>query len=148
MKTCTCCGNEKPRSEFYSRAASKDGLQPVCKSCDARKRQDRYFGNHEAEKAKRREYQKTELGKLLHGAAVAAWRKRSPDRRAAHIALDNAIRAGRVVRQPCFVCGEKAEAHHPNYDAPLDVIWLCDEHHKQAHMTARQSGRGMSAYVI
>jgi hypothetical protein len=41
----------------------------------------------------------------------------------------------------CFKCGiektpahdEKPEAHHPDYSAPLDVVWLCSAHHKQAH---------------
>lgn len=36
MKTCNRCGQEKPREEFYARAANKDGLCGSCKSCDKR----------------------------------------------------------------------------------------------------------------
>jgi hypothetical protein len=40
---------------------------------------------------------------------------------------------------PCLLCGEKAEAHHTDYDMLLDVIWLCPAHHKQAHAMARKA---------
>lgn len=40
---------------------------------------------------------------------------------------------GLLKKQPCWVCGEKAIAHHPDYDRPLDVVWLCQPHHKQTH---------------
>ncbi|HDY67408.1 MAG TPA: hypothetical protein ENH85_06440 [Candidatus Scalindua sp.] len=37
-------------------------------------------------------------------------------------------------RQPCEVCGEEnAEAHHYNYDHPLNINWLCKEHHGMEH---------------
>lgn len=32
-KVCTGCQEKKPKSEFYKRAASPDGLQPRCKPC-------------------------------------------------------------------------------------------------------------------
>ena len=42
-------------------------------------------------------------------------------------------RARVLERQPCEVCGEKAEAHHPDYSKPLDVRWLCKRHHMIEH---------------
>ena len=33
MKVCNQCGKNKPLTEFYKKSASKDGLQPKCKSC-------------------------------------------------------------------------------------------------------------------
>lgn len=33
MKRCTHCGAEKPKSEFYGRSSSQDGLQSWCKAC-------------------------------------------------------------------------------------------------------------------
>jgi hypothetical protein len=51
-------------------------------------------------------------------------------------ALNNAVNAGHLIRQPCFICGElKTEGHHPDYDQPLSVVWLCVKHHKQCHPT-------------
>lgn len=47
-----------------------------------------------------------------------------------------AVRAGKLVRKPCEVCGEeKVHAHHKTYDAenPFDIQWLCARHHGEAH---------------
>jgi hypothetical protein len=45
-----------------------------------------------------------------------------------------AIRAGKLVREPCAVCGEeKVDAHHDDYSKPLDVLWLCRLHHNRRH---------------
>lgn len=45
-----------------------------------------------------------------------------------------AMRTGRLNRQPCERCGSlKAEAHHPDYDKPLDVKWLCRKCHSEEH---------------
>jgi DNA-directed RNA polymerase subunit RPC12/RpoP len=49
--------------------------------------------------------------------------------------VTSAIRAGRLVRQPCEVCGAvKVDAHHDDYSRPLDVRWLCRAHHRQHHI--------------
>lgn len=64
----------------------------------------------------------------------AAWRKRNPAKYLAHITVQNALRLGVLSRRPCSVCGNpRADAHHPNYASPLDVIWLCRRHHRQLH---------------
>jgi len=50
-------------------------------------------------------------------------------------AAANAVRDGRLTRQPCEVCGrtETVEAHHDDYTKPLDVRWLCRPHHRELH---------------
>ena len=37
MKRCDCCKIDKPKSEFYKRSDSKDGLRPICKLCVSNK---------------------------------------------------------------------------------------------------------------
>lgn len=59
--------------------------------------------------------------------------KNNPKVKKAQRLLRFAVISGEIVTLPCFECGAKAEAHHPDYDRPLDVIWLCSSHHKQAH---------------
>lgn len=58
------------------------------------------------------------------------------ERRVAWRRLQTALDGGRIVRQPCMVCGaEKTHAHHHLGYAghELDVVWLCPLHHRQAH---------------
>ena len=47
--------------------------------------------------------------------------------------LNNAIKAGRIKRLPCEICGATAEAHHDDYNKPLEVRWLCKTHHSEWH---------------
>lgn len=88
-------------------------------------------------RAARRAYQRTEAGKQAHAAANKAYRQRNKKKLAAHNAVAKAVLRGKLTPHPCWVCGEKAEAHHPDYDRPLDVVWLCPEHHKQTHALFR-----------
>jgi hypothetical protein len=71
--------------------------------------------------------------KLLAKQIHERWKSNYPNRRAAQVALGNAVRSGAIKKQPCFVCGQKAQAHHPDYDRPLDVVWLCAVHHAKVH---------------
>jgi hypothetical protein len=64
---------------------------------------------------------------------IKKYQKLYPLRRAANIAVGNAIRDGILKKEPCLICGEKAHAHHPDYGRPLNVVWLCPKHHKEAH---------------
>lgn len=81
----------------------------------------------------RAEYAKTEAGKIAHRRAKKNWAKRNEKQRKANVAVSNAIRDKRLFKQPCFICGEKAQAHHPDYDRHLDVVWLCKNHHDEVH---------------
>ena len=54
-------------------------------------------------------------------------------RKKARIMFNHYLRDNHIERQPCEICGAKAEAHHDNYDKPLDVRWLCFKHHRQWH---------------
>lgn len=63
-------------------------------------------------------------------------KQRDPVKRRAQNAAYKAIRNGRLVREPCEVCGsEKVEAHHDDYSRPLDVRWFCRGHHMALHRT-------------
>jgi hypothetical protein len=58
-------------------------------------------------------------------------------KRFAHYAVARAIEQGSLIRKPCEVCGDDcADAHHDDYDWPLDVRFLCAKHHKQFHVLA------------
>jgi hypothetical protein len=45
------------------------------------------------------------------------------------------IKTGILIRESCRICGtnENIEAHHEDYSKPLDIIWLCRNHHREHH---------------
>jgi hypothetical protein len=44
------------------------------------------------------------------------------------------VRLGKVRKMPCEVCSNpKSEAHHDDYNKPLEVKWLCRPHHLEYH---------------
>ncbi len=47
--------------------------------------------------------------------------------------LHSYVKRGTVVKGACAVCGDEAEAHHNDYTKPLEVVWLCREHHLLHH---------------
>lgn len=84
----------------------------------------------------RREYQR-EYG-LAHPGYFTrnkqAWLEKNRDRALARERYRYALRSGKIVRQPCEVCGcEKVEGHHDDYSKPLEVRWLCTKHHLDVH---------------
>lgn len=62
----------------------------------------------------------------------------------ARIALGKAVRGGKLKRLPCEWpdCEDpKVQGHHYDYRYPLDVIWLCQEHHTTLHYKALDNMR-------
>jgi ribosomal protein S27AE len=79
-------------------------------------------------------YSKTETGIERRRAAVSNWITRNPEKRKAQVAVGNAIRDGRLTRGTCEKCGSpKVHAHHDDYTKPLEVRWLCPQHHSDHH---------------
>jgi len=61
-------------------------------------------------------------------------RIQNPSKSTARNAVSNAIRDGRLTREPCNICGDpKSQAHHHDYSKPFDVKWLCFRHHRETH---------------
>ena len=65
--------------------------------------------------------------------------KRHPERKRAETMVRYKLKSGRLTRLPCAVCKDpKSEAHHPDYNEPLNVVWLCRKHHFAEHKRLRQ----------
>ena len=138
MKTCFKCGNSQPLSSFYKHPRMADGHLNKCKSCA---KQDTHESRHVKHRDRVLAYDRQRAKtpeRIAHRAAVvSSWGAAHPDRRKAQSALARAVRTGCVLKWPvCAMpdcCSTKPVAHHPDYSRPLDVVWLCQAHHKQAH---------------
>lgn len=56
--------------------------------------------------------------------------------------LHMALKKGKVVKQRCACGNPKSQAHHDDYNKPLDVIWLCRRHHTARHRELGWGYRG------
>lgn len=55
-----------------------------------------------------------------------------------------ALRHGLLIASPCNVCGDqKSEIHHRDYSKPLEVEWLCRNHHMEKRRTERDKITGL-----
>lgn len=66
------------------------------------------------------------------------YRKANPIKYNARIKVSNAIRDGILTKpEMCCInndhCGGRVEGHHNDYSKPLDVLWICVEHHRAWH---------------
>jgi hypothetical protein len=138
-KQCFKCKAVKPLEDFYKHPAMADGRVNKCKECNkVDVRENRtvkadYYRAYDRERGSRQppEY-------------IKEYRARYPKKYKAHSMVNYHVRAGNISKKPCEICGDflKAEAHHDDYDKPLDVRWLCSIHHKAWH---QEHGEGINA---
>lgn len=129
-KYCPCCSKYKEISLFDKIFCRSDGLRAYCKKCESKKR----IGNSSYFTEYTRKWLKNNPEKYaLFLKRNYEYQKKYPERTKARNATNYAIRSGKLIRQPCKVCGDiKVDAHHwHGYDKEheLDVQWLCRKHH-------------------
>jgi hypothetical protein len=138
-KECFKCKTIKPLTEFYKHKEMADGHLNKCKECTKNDANKHRQENLEKVRAYDRERSKLPHRIKLHKEVTSRWKANYPERIKAQRLLSYAVKIGAVMPHPCWVCGEKAEAHHPDYSAPLDVVWLCHIHHSQTHALVKNT---------
>ena len=151
------CGGNFPLTEFYRHPKSKDGYLGKCKACqrenaknarlsrrakdlNADRKYERERARNPKRKAYRLRYAQSAEGRERLREGKARWIERNKVKRAAHISVGTALRAGTLIRKPCEVCGaEGTQAHHDDYSKPLDVRWLCPPCHSAHHVKMREA---------
>lgn len=126
MKACTICKENKESEDFFKDKRTKSGLYSACKVCHLKRRirkPNNSVGFIESRNTYARKYRQGVEQKIKQNARQKVYL---------------AIKEGKIVRQPCEKCGEKSEAHHPDYSKPLEVKWLCIIHHTEEHRCLKQ----------
>ena len=149
-KTCKVCGVTSDVAEFYA------GVNIRCKDCHKKlvkeNREDKaeYYKQYDAfryqndpkVKERHRRYAQTDQGRFAFNKARLKWLEKSPEKRACHVILNNAIKNGKVLKpKVCQICsaGGRIEGHHHDYTKPLDVQWVCRKCHVEIHRKERNN---------
>lgn len=147
-KTCTLCHETRPLSEFYAAPGCKDGIANQCKDCVRLRAKARRLQKIEQIRAYDRERSKLPHRAMDRARRYLRYKADNPEKRAAHIAVGNAVRDGKLLKMDCAFCGASSTvAHHHDYDKPLDVTWLCQPCHVRFHALeamARAANRNSS----
>lgn len=135
MKRCFKCGAAKPLAEFYKHPMMGDGHLNKCKDCTrVDVRANRASKREHYRAYDRRRFQEDTKRRSDQYETSRRMAERHPERKRARSLTRSALKSGRLVKQPCEVCGAvKVEAHHDDYTQPLVVRWLCVDHHNAAH---------------
>jgi hypothetical protein len=135
MKQCFKCNIKKSIEEFYKHSGMIDGHLGKCKQCcrveniTNRKKKVAYYANYE----KHRFHDPKRKKQVME----ASYRMRinHPNKYKARYTTSNALRDGKLIKGPCEVCKTKikVQSHHDDYDKPMEVRWLCFQHHRELH---------------
>lgn len=127
---CVVCKLTKPIADFY--ISSK----VTCKVCYRRRRENPAVQAYDRERAKlphRRDNSKRILER---------WLAQNPERRAAEVAICNAVRDGRLDRERCDRCGTDKHVFGipQDLDNPLArVLWRCATCYHRSRFEAAQT---------
>ena len=142
---CVICGNPfkttHSRGKYCSDECRRKGCRKSWNKYSAKNRQARrnnhngWYDKHKIEKAITvKTYRQTVNGKRVLQKSGINQRAKYPEKVAARQIVNHARTLGILSPKPCIVCGDiKVQAHHPNYFKPLEVEWLCPQHHTDLH---------------
>ena len=133
-QVCFCCGEDKPLDQYYRHKEMANGHLGKCKECVRAYTNVHYRETLVKHALYERDRSKTTNRKLKRLEYQKTSRASNPEKSYAYVAVRNAIKRGDLNRKPCERCGDsKTEAHHDDYNKPLDVRWLCYGCHLQEH---------------
>ena len=155
---CRKCQSALPWDGFYKHPSMKSGRDTICKECvkervqnNREKKLDYYrafdrkrYRDDPARNDRCREAGREYLNKEKKAEYIAEQRQKHPEKFRARRAVAYHLKAGNITREPCYFCGSETnlQAHHEDYDLPLDVVWLCASCHGKLHAIKGDFRRG------
>jgi hypothetical protein len=133
-KTCNKCGLSLGLEHFHRSQSGKFGRASYCRTCFSTIQKE--WRERDILKSREKENSRSRNRRKLPEV------RRKEKSRAA---VRDAVRAGKVYKPTsCQRCGRghcQIQAHHPNYNEPFNVEWLCASCHGQIHSGLRVEGR-------
>lgn len=136
-KLCKVCKKKLPLENFskIKNSYKRIYFRNTCKKCYRCTIQKKYIKNN---LEKHREMMARAMRNIPMWKKVAyreKWREKNRQRfnemHRCHVRIMRALKAGKLKKKSCEVCGVKnVHAHHEDYSKPLEVRWLCPLHHK------------------
>lgn len=128
VRPCASCGMEITVTEQMAKRSKYR-----CSPCNVRQAMDWVERNRDKKRAANNAY--SACRSSSRARQTSAYRASHPEKKAAHQAVQSALRNGSLTKKPCEVCGSEVRihGHHDDYSKPLDVVWLCHSHHMARH---------------
>ncbi len=114
LKRCVICDEYMDVINFHRNRAMRDGLSHYCKSCNVIKFHEYYQANKERCRS-------------INYKSMVLHRNRQNARSLANCTYPEAQVCG---ADGCFELGHR---HHPDYNKPKEIVWLCRKHHCLLH---------------
>jgi hypothetical protein len=125
VKVCNKCGIERPLDYFAKEKRYIGGRHHICRICH-REHRRKSDNKHRAKRQAAKKIYIAEVGYFNLGDN----RKKANCRHYFSVFK----RKHNIPKEPCYCCGEeRTQAHHENYEYPLQVVWLCTKCHNKVH---------------
>lgn len=138
---CKTCGEVRPLLMYHRKPSNSNGHMKECKFCAnaaTRARNRAGYGPDQKRSKRLQTIKRRESGKTSEHSKRMY--QKYPEKSKARAILNHTLKKGEVVKLPCYVCGvTKVEAHHQDYNKPLEVIWVCRLHHNKIHREIRDT---------
>jgi len=135
-RICSSCQIEKPLDDFYRDKSKPLGRDYICIECRkvSNRLRDRERDKTPDRILKAKSWLHSERGKERARQRYEENYAQNKQKYLAQRAIKRLVDSGVIIRYPCEVCGEEpSNGHHPDYSKPLEVVWLCQKHHKEIH---------------
>lgn len=145
MKTCKRCNSTLPLERFQKDNRRDDGRGSYCKPCHVVDSIKWNNANKDKKKLHKQKWEAKNPDKVAAQSARTKARRKTKNLRRfltlnlAHTKVKYEIDRGRMKKECCIVCKKlyqkevAAVAHHCDYNKPLEVTWLCPQHHAAWH---------------
>ncbi len=112
--------------------AKENPKEASCNSCTNERKRNRRLAL-KLENPNFQEEERLKINKRYEEDLFHALKRRTRE------ATARRIKVGLLIKQPCEVCGtnNNVQAHHDDYNDPMNIRWLCSWHHAEHHKNTK-----------